>query len=429
MPNGGAKYSPEDDRRLLSIFDEWQGRPGWVAAAAEALGRTPESIEHRKRRLKRVTPSIAASSSPGEEQTIESAIAARVTSLDELLVQSRTDLELWDVDRHVINKWEIGAKHPETGAILVEPLWQVKAWLKPIKGAALARIARELLEDIRSETGPRARVRYRSAPADDDTAHAWEVDLSDVHLNKLSWAAETGEDYDTDIAESDARDATRDLLTMAGPFPPEKIILPIGNDLSNIDNLIKATTSGTPQDSDTRYHRMFRRARGLTSWMIEQCARVAPVEVVIVPGNHDELTAWTIGQVLEAEYANDRRVSFQSGPMLRKYVHYGRNLIGFTHGCDEPHKNLPQIMAVEKADVWSQTSYREWHVGHFHKQKATQPIMVDDNIGVTVRIIRAMSRTDAWHFRKGYVGGTRGAEAFVWKRSGGLRAHLYHTAA
>jgi hypothetical protein len=40
--------------------------------------------------------------------------------------------------------------------------------------------------------------------------------------------------------------------------------------------------------------------------MIEQCARIAPVEVVIVPGNHDELTAWTIGQVLEAEYANDR---------------------------------------------------------------------------------------------------------------------------
>jgi DNA repair exonuclease SbcCD nuclease subunit len=163
--------------------------------------------------------------------------------------------------------------------------------------------------------------------------------------------------------------------------------------------------------------------------MIARCADVAPVEVVIVPGNHDELTAWTVGQVLEAEYAGDKRVTFQAGPKLRKYVHYGRNLIGYTHGCDEPHKNLPQIMAVEQAAIWSQTDYREWHVGHLHKQKATQPIMVDDNIGCTVRIIRALSGTDKWHMRKGYVGGTQGAEAFVWKRTGGLRAHLYHTAA
>jgi hypothetical protein len=43
--------------------------------------------------------------------------------------------------------------------------------------------------------------------------------------------------------------------------------------------------------------------------------------------------------------------------------------------------------------------------------------------------IRQREAIDAWHFRRGYVGGTQGAEAFVWKRTGGLRAHLYHTAA
>lgn len=44
---------------------------------------------------------------------------------------------------------------------------------------------------------------------------------------------------------------------------------------------------------------------------------------------------------------------------------------------------------------------------------------------MTVRIIRSLSGTDAWHFRRGYVGGTRGAEAFIYRRDGGMRAHLY----
>jgi hypothetical protein len=283
-----------------------------------------------------------------------------------------------------------------------------------------------LLSDIKAETKRRPSIAIR--PMRSAEPHALEIDLFDIHLNKLSWAAETAENYDSDIAYDRAQAATIDLLAMAGPYPIEKVIVPIGNDLTNIDTLSKTTTAGTAQDTDTRYHRMFRRARALTSWMIAECAKIAPVEVVIVPGNHDELTAWTIGQVLEAEYAHDKRVTFQSGPRLRKYVQYGANLIGFSHGQDEPHGNLPQIMAVEQAAVWSSTTCREFHVGHRHKQKATQPVIVDDKIGATVRIIRALTAVDGWHFRKGYVGGVQGAEAFVWRKSGGLRAHLYHDA-
>jgi hypothetical protein len=80
----GAKYSAEDDALLLRIYADWQGAPGWTAAAAKALGRSMVSIEHRKRRLKDVTPTQAPASSSPIEQTVESAIAARITSLDEL---------------------------------------------------------------------------------------------------------------------------------------------------------------------------------------------------------------------------------------------------------------------------------------------------------------------------------------------------------
>jgi hypothetical protein len=50
-------------------------------------------------------------------------------------------------------------------------------------------------------------------------------------------------------------------------------------------------------------------------------------------------------------------------------------------------------------------------------------VTVDDKLGVTVRILRSLSGVDAWHAGKGYIG-TRGAEAFVWRKSGGIIAHF-----
>lgn len=64
----------------------------------------------------------------GNAQEIESAPGGRITTLAELLAFCQVDPEKWIVERHVVNKWEVGAKDPN-GQIVVEPLFQVKAWL------------------------------------------------------------------------------------------------------------------------------------------------------------------------------------------------------------------------------------------------------------------------------------------------------------
>lgn len=422
---GGNPFSQAEDEIIAEVYAAHGGKKGWAIAATKRLpGRSNDSIKQRRLAL-------ACRATQDEAEDIDrpefaSPYTTSPLSVDDIVKLFRIDLTVWEAYNVTPNVWQMGAKHPETGELLKQDLYQTKVRFRRIAPPAVYVLKEALLSDIRAETKRRGKPVSRHVRANDDEPHALEVDEFDIHVNKLAWAAETGDNYDSDIAEQRARRAMLDLLAMAEPYHIERMILPVGNDLTNSDNVTGATTAGTRQDTDTRYHRMFRRARGLTSWMIEQCARIAPVEVVIVPGNHDEITAWTIGQVLEAEYATDSRITFQSGPQKRKYVQYGANLIGFTHGHDEPHGNLPQIMAVEQAGVWSQTTHREFHVGHLHKQKATQPIMVDDKIGVTVRIIRALSGLDAWHVGKGYVGTRQGAEAFVWRKSGGLRAHLYH---
>lgn len=286
-----------------------------------------------------------------------------------------------------------------------------------------------MLADIEQDTKLRARVRHKMPKVSERDEHAQEVCVFDAHLNKYAWGEETGSDYDTEIAESRVRAAVADLIENARHYRPTTTILPIGNDLMNADNQEGTTTGGTPQDRDTRYQRMFRRARGLMSWMISVCAEHTNVHAVIVPGNHDSLSAWTLGEVLAAEYANDPRVTFDGTPRKRKYVSYGKNLIGYAHGHNEPHKRLPEIMAAEVPDLWAAATTREFHVGHLHKSKVTQPLWVDDYAGCTIRVLRSLSGTDAWHASMGYVGNPKGAESFIWKKSGGLRANIFHTVA
>lgn len=423
---GGDRFTKQEDDIFAECHAKYAGGKGWVREASERTGRARSSISHYWQT--RTAQARHANEADADRPEFASPLTTSPQSVDDIVRLFKIDLTVWEPYNVTPNVWQMGAKHPETGELLKQNLYQTKVRFRRLAPPAVHLLRDALLADIRAETKRRGAAGARATGKAKAEPHALEIDLFDIHINKLSWAPETRENYDSDIAEERARHATIDLLAMAGPHSIEQIILPIGNDLTNADTPTGTTTAGTAQDTDTRYHRMFRRARSLTSWMIAECAKIAPVQVVVVPGNHDTVTTWTIGQVLEAEYAHDSRVTFQSGPNPRKYVRYGANLIGFTHGHNEPHGSLPGIMSVEQPVEWGQTLYREFHVGHRHTQKATWPIAIEDKIGATVRIIRALTAVDKWHHDKGYVGGVQGAEAFIWRKAGGLRAHLYHDA-
>ena len=51
----------------------------------------------------------------------------RITTLKQLIEFCKIDLEVWNIDRHIINKWEVGIN--QNGVVRTSPLFQVKAWL------------------------------------------------------------------------------------------------------------------------------------------------------------------------------------------------------------------------------------------------------------------------------------------------------------
>lgn len=328
------------------------------------------------------------------------------------IVELTKDLdESWEVHRASIGK-------------TANDKFSCRVWARKREGFIEDRLAKQLLSDIRNQAPgvvpPKPDRKLLVDP------HCLEMAPMDVHIGKLCWAQEVGEDYDSKIATEEYEIAVEALLAKASGFEIEQIIMPIGNDLLHVDNLRATTTAGTYQDTDTRYIHMFRRARALMSWALRRCAIVAPVRGIIVPGNHDQLATFHVGEVLAAEFQGHPSITIDNGPALRKYFKYGTNLIGFTHGQTEKVNSLPMIMANEAQKMWAETTHHEWHLGHKHKKHQTQFVGVDTVDGVIVRILPSLSAADSWHYQQGYQT-HRASEAYLWHPKTGYAGHFNHS--
>lgn len=348
----------------------------------------------------------------GDSLTHVSPLGPSARSEAEMLELFQVDVARWEVVKLTHNIWQSGGKGPD-GELLAQDLCQTTLHLKRIAGAdSLVQLTDLLLQSLRDaapKKGPFVITKVK-AP------HMLEVDAFDLHLGKIAWGQETGHgDYDLSIATKSFREAFDDCLVKTSGFHLGKALLPVGNDLLQTDNLRSETTAGTRVDSDSRYHKVFEAAVSEMRWAIDRLLDRAPlVEVKSVSGNHDFLGGWTVARVLQAIYENDRRVVFDASPQTRKYCRWGQTLLGLVHGNEERHQDLPLIMATERKQDWAETLFHEWHTGHYHKYKKTRHTAGDTFGGVTIRTLRSLSGVDAWHSRRGFIGGRRAIEAFVY---------------
>jgi hypothetical protein len=337
-------------------------------------------------------------------------LSPRVTTADEAVAKGQIDLGIWEQDRCLVNSWEVGAKVPGVG-IAVCPLWQVKVWFKRRRAMDLERCKAEMLAEMAAAAPtypPLPAVPVPSRP------HMMELAMMDLHFGKLAWHAETGEDYDLQIAEARFEEAVDRAIALTAAYPLEKILLPIGNDLLHVDNLENTTQMGTRQDVDSRLHKIFVTCREMIVRNIDKLQQLAPVELVVIPGNHDKTTTFFLGDSLYCWYNKCDRVTVDNRPLGRKYIAYGKVLLGFAHGKDERLNELPQLMAIEEPKLWGDAQYRHWHIGHVHKKKEVRHTAGDTHLGVAVQTCSSLSGTDAWHYDHGYVKSPKAANVFMW---------------
>ena len=239
----------------------------------------------------------------------------------------------------------------------------------------------------------------------------YEISLPDIHYGKIT-------DEPMDTIEKHYIKAIMDLHKKADGLQIERFLLPVGNDGLNSEGMSRATTKGTPQQDNMRWRESFRGYWHLVTKAIDYLAQFAPVDVIVVQGNHDFERMFYAGEVLDAIYKNNKNVTIDNGLDSRKYYEYGVNMIMFTHGDKEKTQELPLLIATEQPAMWSRAKVREVHCGHRHKE------MLNEYMGTKVRFIPSICSNDAWHKTQGYVGTLRCGQAYIWNKNRGLEGFL-----
>ena len=387
-----------------------------VARNAKALGATAAVSRQQSAGSEQPTPGGESTSyEEGPETATLTTVSRTIRTVADALAYAEVDLETWELDRFVVNSWEMGSKREDGSGVDVTPLWQVKIWLKRRRPLSIELAVQGLIDRI--EPAPA----YAGAPQVGN--RMVEIAIYDPHFGMLAWGAETGENYDVHIARRVVGDAAAQIRDQTADMDLDYYLLPFGQDWMHVNDPSTLTPRGQNRlDVDGRLGKITEEAeRGLWD-LIDMLTELAPVKLLWVPGNHDPQTSYWMLRATEQRYRLDDRVEVDTSPMIRKYHAYGANLIGFLHGCDmavSRMKDLPIIMASEAADLWVPDQYREIHHGHRHKVSELSYVSADTHGGVVVRGIPSLVGTDFWSFQQGYIH-DKTAQYFVWNKVGGM---------
>jgi len=339
-----------------------------------------------------------------------------IHTLDQLIEHCKVDLEIWEVERFVCNKWEVGmgVKASGVGKPIVLPLFQVKAFLKKKTNIVDAKAEIEALKKLALINPKRpSLIRSTFLPS----GNMLEINMPDQHFGKLAWGVETGgPHYDVKIATALHHKALNNLLERVKGFTFDEIVFVVGNDLLNSDDLESKTTKGTIVSTDGRYQKTFTTVRDVMIQSIEKLRKLAPkVKVIMVSGNHDKLSVWHLGDSLECWFRTYNDVEIDNSPKYRKYHQFGKVMLLLTHGDKGSRADFPLLMATEQSKMFGETLFREAHTGHSHQTK------VEEKHGVRVRVLPALCPPDDWMAENTFsVKNQRSAEAYVWNAVEGL---------
>ena len=253
------------------------------------------------------------------------------------------------------------------------------------------------------------------------------ISPTDSHFGKLAREYETGSEYNLELAKKKFRQGVDGLMKYIDGLPIDKIIIVGGNDVLHTD-MFNKTTRGTPQDTSGMFYDMFNTA--FTSYidMIDLLLKKADVMYIHCMSNHDYHAGWYFSKALEAYYSNHGNISFNTSPSHRKYVQYGLNLLGFSHGDAAKDNVLVDLMKRECKSAWSKSKFGYWYLGHLHHHIRKQDNKVigkdqadvmmirgsekDIQDKVQVQYLRSISGTDSYHHKYGYDS-PKAMEAFL----------------
>lgn len=257
--------------------------------------------------------------------------------------------------------------HPEKGVVL--------QWVKSREDSqAQEEVLREALEALKGEI-PALRPTKAPAPMNADLLNCYIV--TDYHIGALAWPEETGDDWNTQIAEQTLLDWFGKAIEMA-PAADTAVLAQIG-DFLHFDGLDAVTpTSGHVLDADTRFPKLVRVAinttRRIVSMLLE---RHQTVHVLMAEGNHDLASSVWLRELFASLYCDEPRVIVDTSPDPYYCIEHGKTSLFFHHGHKRKPENVDHVFAAKFREVFGRTEYSYGHLGHMHHKKALETTLME----------------------------------------------------
>jgi len=348
-----------------------------------------------------------------------------IKTVEDALRIAEVDMSIWEVERHLINSWEVTVGGRNTGTDKCETYtnFQVKIWLKRKEEDVLA--LEDLYEKIKVAS-PIVPVIKRPEIIKSKHQRELEISLFDLHLGLRSFKPAADIDWTPDKAEEMTMAILDDLIELTKIFGPyERIIFPMGNDFLHTDNVYNTTTSFTPQPEADAWKNTFLRGELLGLAIIERMKEIAPVKVISVPGNHARHSEIALSRIFKAYYHNDENFEIDASMSPYKFHKFGVNLLGFEHGHSiRQQVRLAALMANEcRLNGWQEARYCEFHCGDQHRKGSGKPMMFEEQ-GVSIEFLPGLVPPNEWHRIHSYNWQKRAGMAFVWDKTAGCIARF-----
>lgn len=348
---------------------------------------------------------------PTTETDVIEITGTKIKTIEQAIKYANIDTNIFEVVKSITNHWDVTNAEGKTYTN-----YQIKLYLKR-RNRTMIDVINHITKCLKN-TGPKITPSICK-----DGCWAF-IGLYDTHFGKLGWKEEVNENYDLKIAKTVYLNAIMDTLERIKTFGVSKIVYPIGQDFLHINNSDSTTVNNTPQDVDGRLFKVYSTAFECAIRGIEECLKVAPVEVIYLTGNHDRDTSWYLSHAIQQRFYNNKHITVDLKPVSRKYRNFGSCLIGLAHGNNvRARKRLHNLMTLEQRKNWSKATCCEWLTGHYHKRNEERITTIDTDIYQTVRVLPSLCGRDKWHFDNAFIS-PRACETYIYHPEDGYVGHI-----
>jgi hypothetical protein len=260
-----------------------------------------------------------------------------------------------------------------------------QAWLEAIQEAV-----ESFIEGVEPVTPPPGPLEYQSDVV------PW-VQIGDAHFGMLAHAAETGQNFDLKIAESELCGAIGLLID---EMPSSEVI--VINDLGDFTHYenFKAETeaSGHRLDADGRFPKMIKVYSRVMRWIVDKALTKAQrVDVIVNQGNHSRTNDIWMAELLRVAYGDGGRVNILNNDNVFIGYRMGNTLV-MTHHSDQCRPDrLCGVMTTEFRQDYGETEFHYIDIGHIHHK-----MVAKEHPGIIIESFNILAAPDKYAHDHGY---------------------------